>query len=246
MRRSEEPIRWRGEVGTGISVTAARRCHRSHPRCVGGRTVTRQYMQRGAKTVMRTETEAHRLDTNSVEAVGGIYENRTIYLQRSDPAKFHGYHFREYMESMKENTTSQQLDTLKEDFYRFHTYIIEEEGDSAIMESIRTLVDAAYTAHNLKALKRILREVKVMMREILPALSADGQRLVRELLAQESIEREATIRKIIRRGKISGEQEYRLLLGRVEEIYSDDKKSDEVRILNGLLGQYEGGAAELS
>lgn len=46
------------------------------------------------------------------------------------------------------------------------------------------------------------------------------------------------IRQIVKRGKISNEDEYRLLLSRVEDIYDKTENQDEVEQLNRLLRNY--------
>lgn len=43
---------------------------------------------------------------------------------------------------------------------------------------------------------------------------------------------------VVKKGKISNASEYELLLTRVEEIYSDESKKEEVEKLNMLLADY--------
>lgn len=44
--------------------------------------------------------------------------------------------------------------------------------------------------------------------------------------------------KIIKRGRINNNIEYSLLLSRVEEIYADESKAEEVKKFNELLADY--------
>lgn len=46
------------------------------------------------------------------------------------------------------------------------------------------------------------------------------------------------ISRIIKNGEINSEDEYRLILNRVEEIYADDNKKEEVLKLNKLLANF--------
>ena len=49
----------------------------------------------------------------------------------------------------------------------------------------------------------------------------------------------AKIQRIIKRGRVNTDDEFRLLSNRVDEIYADDSKKDEVEVLNKLMGDYE-------
>jgi cold shock CspA family protein len=47
------------------------------------------------------------------------------------------------------------------------------------------------------------------------------------------------INRIIKKGKINSEDEYRLVLNRVDEIYADDSNKEEVLKLNELLATFQ-------
>lgn len=49
----------------------------------------------------------------------------------------------------------------------------------------------------------------------------------------------AKINRIIQRGHLKSDDEFRMLSSRVEEIYADDSKQNEVEILNKLMYDYE-------
>lgn len=46
------------------------------------------------------------------------------------------------------------------------------------------------------------------------------------------------IKQIVKKGNINNDEEYRLILNRVEEIYADDNQKEETEILNMLLTNY--------
>lgn len=46
------------------------------------------------------------------------------------------------------------------------------------------------------------------------------------------------IKQIVKKGNINNDEEYRLILNRVEEIYADDNQKEETEILNMLLINY--------
>jgi len=47
------------------------------------------------------------------------------------------------------------------------------------------------------------------------------------------------MKQITQRGHLKSDDEFRLLLNRVDEIYADDGKKDEVEVLNKLMSDYE-------
>lgn len=49
----------------------------------------------------------------------------------------------------------------------------------------------------------------------------------------------AKIKRIIQRGHLKTDDEFRLLLNRVNDIYADDSMKDEVEVLNKLMNDYE-------
>jgi hypothetical protein len=95
-------------------------------------------------------------------------------------------------------------------------------------------------------LRNDLRGMRIMRRddnEAIRDLSPADQQRLKAILAKEvgtdlDAERRAElalIDQVVKRGQISTEEEYRLVLGRVEEIYDKPDADDEVKRLNELL-----------
>ena len=47
------------------------------------------------------------------------------------------------------------------------------------------------------------------------------------------------IQRILRREKIANDQEYELSINRIDEIFYDTSKTEELKILNNLVAEYE-------
>lgn len=109
------------------------------------------------------------------------------------------------------NEESSQIDTIKGNFDRFYSYMIQKEGNSTVVESIKEMVDTAYASSDIKSLKNIDREMNVFMREIMPVLPFDGQELIQDILQQDSLKREEALDTIMKRGKIITKKEYALI-----------------------------------
>lgn len=104
------------------------------------------------------------------------------------------------------------------------------------------VINDAYQKQNLKGLRCIYNDTNEWAKG-LPQTDLDElnkllkNRFGVDLLKQ--IHRDLDkITEIIKKGNISNEDEYRLLLSRVDEIYDDKRKKNEVETLNKLLADY--------
>jgi len=111
------------------------------------------------------------------------------------------------------------------------------------MEQTKEILERAYEKKDIKQLKGINKELDVWLREMFrPDEKEELSRLLKEKFGEDTkqvdLKRIEKINKIVKRGKINNKNEYELLLQRVEEIYSDDSKNEEVTELNKLLADF--------
>ena len=57
-------------------------------------------------------------------------------------------------------------------------------------------------------------------------------------LTECNIKNLTKIKQIVKKGNINNDEEYRLILNRVEEIYADNNQKDQTEILNMLITNY--------
>ncbi len=107
--------------------------------------------------------------------------------------------------------------------------------------------------NNIKGLtnsKKSLRQLKTLKKDLTEwarGLSEDDIHELNNLLSEnfeENLEdvnfKSLTeVKHIVKRGKINNEDEFRLLMARVEEIYADDTKKAELENINKLLADYD-------
>jgi hypothetical protein len=88
---------------------------------------------------------------------------------------------------------------------------------------------------------RGLRQVQRDFREMTRALSGDDRGRLDGLLSGFSgpttSQERGEIAAILARGEVENEDEYRLLMGRVDEIFQDPSKNDELEAINNLLAR---------
>ena len=118
--------------------------------------------------------------------------------------------FRDFSEITKENLIRHYRDNNQKTYKGF------QQGYRDINEM----------ANSLSSLD--LKELNILLQK----------RFGKDLLSANKKDVKSKIEKILRKGKISNASEYELLLARVEEIYSDEGKKDEVERLNALLTDY--------
>jgi len=101
------------------------------------------------------------------------------------------------------------------------------------------VIHQAFERRDLRGLRMVARDVA----EWATDLSPEQQQQLDALLVsrfgrglkdqRKDVERE--IARILRRGQIETEGEYRLLMARVDEIYADESKAEELEQINRLL-----------
>ena len=125
----------------------------------------------------------------------------------------------------------------------FYDYVSKTQGSVFLMEQTKEILERAYEKKDIKQLKGINKELDVWLREMFrPDEKEELSRLLKEKFGEDTkqvdLKRIEKINKIVKRGKINNKNEYELLLQRVEEIYSDDSKNEEVTELNKLLADF--------
>lgn len=109
----------------------------------------------------------------------------------------------------------------------------------ATVEEWHQVISQTYDKRDLRGLRSLARDIGEWAKGLPPS---DVRRLDGRLrsafgegIVDQRREDLAKIAQVVARGRISDAEEYRLLHGRVEEIYADDAMQQEVESLNALL-----------
>lgn len=132
---------------------------------------------------------------------------------------------------------------IRDRFYVFYDYVVQNQGTNIFFEEMKKSIDTAFNNSNSTYLKKVDKELNVWLIEMFrPHEKEELTRLLKEKLnedvAHEDLRRIKKINKIVSRGKINTLSEYALLKQRVEEIYADESKSNEVELINNLLAEF--------
>jgi hypothetical protein len=110
-------------------------------------------------------------------------------------------------------------------------------------DDFRQAVSAASTKGNVEGLRMCVSDLREWVSYAPPA---DRQRVHERLLAkvghglyEVDLARNKRLASILKRGRIATDNEFRLLMARVDEIYEDEGKQAEVNRINELLSEYE-------
>jgi len=103
-------------------------------------------------------------------------------------------------------------------------------------------INTAYQEKKVKPLKAMSTDIDdQVMRHMPLATAMDFKNVLNEKLKIDydifEKKRKKLIEKIIRKGKIANREEYELIINRLDEIFADSDKVDELKALNELLAQ---------
>ncbi len=135
-----------------------------------------------------------------------------------------------------------ELEHIKEWCLTIIDFMTLHYGKSQVFKQYLDIIIDGYQNQNLSGLKYIYRDTnewaKGISRTDLDELNKLLHDKFGESLVKKNNENLSEIKKVVKKGKISNEDEYRLLLSRVDEIYENKNKEKELEILNKLLADY--------
>jgi len=106
------------------------------------------------------------------------------------------------------------------------------------------LINNAYDEQNLRGMRYVIKDINEWAKGMPQSDFVDLNTILQDKFGEDliiSANRDfSKVNQVIRKGKISSDDEYRLLLSRVDEIYNDKSKQNEVSILNKLLARFHG------
>jgi hypothetical protein len=100
---------------------------------------------------------------------------------------------------------------------------------------LRKVVSSNQERRNTKGLRQIQRDFQEMIKGLRPDEIAKLDQLLASLGGPTSSEPREEVARILKRGKIDTDDEYQLLMSRIDEIFQDPSKKDEVEAINKLL-----------
>lgn len=152
-----------------------------------------------------------------------------------------------YFIRTKKSRKRMELKKLRDKCLLFNQFMIEKGGmPSALAEAYKEsnrLIEKAYADGDPKPLKAMNKDIDNQVLKHMPLqMSIELKKTFKEKLGInfDAVDRvyEKAIEKVLKKGKIVNAEEYELLLNRVEEIYADANREDEVKSLNELLAAY--------
>jgi len=141
-----------------------------------------------------------------------------------------------------------ELELLKDKCVFYTQFVLQKlsfspESIQGLEETYRLILEA-YQAKEIKPLRAFSADIDDQVLRHMPlAIALEFRNLIREKLKidYEDVEKAyvRVIERILKNEKISTGQEYELVANRIDEIFTDHKKAEELKILNNLLTEYE-------
>ena len=146
------------------------------------------------------------------------------------------------------NESESELELLKDKCIFYTQFVIQKLSSSpeAIqgLEETYRFIQEAYQLKWIKPLRAFSADIDDQVLRHMPlAIAVEFKNLIKEKLRIDYSDVEKACSKVIQRilknGKISDSQEYELVVNRIDEIFTDHKRADELKTLNKLLTEFE-------
>lgn len=145
---------------------------------------------------------------------------------------------------MKKKLTEKQqkeLAFMKDWILIVHAYIFKNDED--ILEVDKLCIIKAFEIGEIRGMRMAFNDTLDMAKDLSYAQKEELNAILREKfgtdLNEQNNKNYKKIKRVIQRGKIKTDEEYYLLKERIEEIYDDEGKREEVEELETLLLNYE-------
>ena len=131
-----------------------------------------------------------------------------------------------------------ELDHLNEWCLSILNYIVITHGENSMFLQYIEVVVEAYQKQKLEVLRRCLKDVNEWAKGLSKSDINELNKLLTIKFGYNLSKPSNKLTAIIQRGKINSEDEYRLLLNRIDEIYENETNTKELETLNKLLADY--------
>lgn len=148
---------------------------------------------------------------------------------------------------MSDKSIDMALKELRDKCLLFNQFMTEKSGlppqlAEAYKESNK-LIELAYTEGKLEPLKSMSADIDDQVIRHMPlSIAQELKNLFKKKLNIDynivDKARMKAIEKLLKKGEISNQDEYELLTNRVDEIYAEPSKEDEIKRINKLLTAY--------
>lgn len=119
-------------------------------------------------------------------------------------------------------------------------FVLKSKDNS--LEIFHQIINETFNKSDLKGMRMIYKDLNEGAND-LPLIEFNelNQQLSQKFgtdLTECNNKNLTIIKQIVKKGNINNDEEYRLILNRVEEIYADDNQKEKTEILNMLLTNY--------
>jgi hypothetical protein len=115
-------------------------------------------------------------------------------------------------------------------------FVVARGNLAEFASEFRKVVEEAYEKRSLKGLRIIRRDFQEWIGDLPPSARTELERGLRSIEGQALDDQ---LSAAIGRGRILTEEECRVVLARVEDIYADPAARNEVELLNRLLADFD-------
>jgi len=134
----------------------------------------------------------------------------------------------------------EDIEILRNKILLFNEFLVERLGiPSEFFIETNDLIEKAYQEKNMKVLKSGDKEIYLQLKEMPLEMKLELKELFKEKLDLDILEKlfDKNIEKIIKRGIILNDDEYRILVDKMDNLI-EIKSETEIQKINTLLSEY--------
>ncbi|PJJ80287.1 hypothetical protein [Mucilaginibacter auburnensis] len=122
-------------------------------------------------------------------------------------------------------------------------FLLEKYGLDVVLKMFEEVVVKSYNEQNLRGSRYLIKDINEFAKELPENDLNELNLLLNKTFGKDLLKDDDKIAKkiiqILKKGKITTEAQFRLVLGRVEQIYQNPDSLEEVERLNKLLSEFE-------
>lgn len=137
----------------------------------------------------------------------------------------------------------EELSFMRDWIWEIVDFLVKSQNEGEFFKLLYPPVTETFDKKDLRGMKMMYNDINEMAGDLSPHQLNELNRILRAKFGFDLNKAHdkflAKINRIVQRGYLKNDDEFRLLYSRVDEIYADDSKKEEVEILEKLMGDYE-------
>lgn len=147
------------------------------------------------------------------------------------------------MKKVLDQKALEELSFMRDWIWEIVDFLVKNVDEGKFFKQLYPPITETFDKKDLRGMKMMYNDINEMAGDLSLHQLTELNRILREKFGFDLNKAHdkviAKINRIVQRGYLKNDDEFRLLYSRVDEIYADDSKKEEVEILENLMADYE-------